>query len=99
MPFSCNLSPNGFRIPGILLNNMLNNIGQQDDGTGGNILLWKRKAEKYLIDSGLTYTIIHPGGLLDEAGSLRELVLGLDDSQLGTENRSIPRADVASLLV
>ena len=22
-----------------------------------------RKAEKYLIDSGLTYTIVHPGGL------------------------------------
>lgn len=28
--------------------------------------VWKRKAEKYLIDSGLTYTIVHPGGLIDE---------------------------------
>lgn len=28
----------------------------------GNILMWKRKAEQYLIASGLTYTIIHPGG-------------------------------------
>jgi hypothetical protein len=41
-------------------NNFLNMIGN------GNILLWKRKAEKYLIDSGLNYTIVHPGGLIDE---------------------------------
>ncbi|WP_017713479.1 NAD(P)H-binding protein [Prochlorothrix hollandica] len=25
----------------------------------GNVLVWKRKAEQYLLDSGLTYTIIH----------------------------------------
>jgi uncharacterized protein YbjT (DUF2867 family) len=37
----------------------LNEIG------GGNILQWKRKAEEYLIASGLTYTILHPGELLD----------------------------------
>jgi uncharacterized protein YbjT (DUF2867 family) len=66
---------------------------------GGNILLWKRKAEKYLIDSGLTYTICHPGGLLDEAGGLRELVVGVDDEQVGTDNRSIPRGDVAEILI
>ena len=40
--------------------NFLNTIG------GGNILVWKRRAEKYLVDSGLDYTIIHPGGLTDE---------------------------------
>jgi hypothetical protein len=28
--------------------------------------VWKRKAEKFLIDSGLTYTIVHPGGLTDD---------------------------------
>merc|ERR1711865_1235836 len=33
------------------------------------------------------------------AGGVRELVVGVDDSQLGTDNRSIPRADVASVLV
>lgn len=38
--------------------NTLNKIGD------GNILVWKRKAEMYLKDSGLTYTIIHPGGAL-----------------------------------
>lgn len=40
--------------------NMLNRIG------GGNILLFKRKAEEYLIAQGIDYTIIHPGGLIDE---------------------------------
>lgn len=35
-------------------------------GRTGNILVWKRKAEEYLIASGLNYTIIHPGGLGDE---------------------------------
>jgi uncharacterized protein YbjT (DUF2867 family) len=45
----------------------LNTMGKGTMGTGGgggNILLWKRKAEKHLIASGLDYTIIHPGGLL-----------------------------------
>lgn len=32
---------------------MLNALGRDENGKGGNILLWKRKAEKYLIDSGL----------------------------------------------
>ena len=68
---------------------MLNGLGR-DDGdpavhreadpeTKGNILQWKRKAEKYLIESGLTYTIIHPGGLVDKPGGCRELVVGVDD--------------------
>ena len=79
--------------------NPLNNFGRDETGKGGNILLWKRKAEKYLIDSGITYTIIHPGGLVDEDGGKREIVVGVDDKQLGTENRNIPRADVAELLI
>jgi uncharacterized protein YbjT (DUF2867 family) len=82
--------------------NMLNGIGRKEspDGSikGGNILLWKRKAEKYLIDSGLPYTIVHPGGLIDEAGGKRELVIGVDDDNVEGE-RSIPRADVAEVLV
>ena len=61
--------------------NMLNGLGRKTlaDGSteGGNILLWKRKAEKYLIDSGLPYTIVHPGGLLNEPGAVRELVVRL----------------------
>ncbi len=75
--------------------NFLNTIGRRPDGTGGDILLWKRKAERYLIESGLTYTIIHPGGLVDEPPSARELVVGVDDEMLQLQSRSVARADVA----
>ena len=78
----------------------LNTIGRAPDGTGGNILRWKRKAEKYLIESGLTYTIVHPGGLTDEQGGMRELVVGVDDKfDPSTTSRMIPRADVADVLI
>mmetsp|Transcript_6026 Transcript_6026/g.15426 ORF Transcript_6026/g.15426 Transcript_6026/m.15426 type:complete len:320 (-) Transcript_6026:165-1124(-) len=79
--------------------NFLNQIGLKPDGTGGQILLWKRKGEKYLVGSGIDYTIIHPGGLLDEEGGKRELVLGVNDELLARTSRSIPRADVAELCV
>lgn len=82
--------------------NMLNSIARETlpDGStkGGNILLWKRKAEKYLMDSGLPYTIVHPGGLINEPGGKREIVIGVDDERTEGE-RSIPRDDVAEVLV
>tara|TARA_B100000524_G_C23513485_1_gene321436 strand:- start:10 stop:198 length:189 start_codon:yes stop_codon:yes gene_type:complete len=53
---------------GTQADNFLNTIGLKEDGTGGQILMWKRKAEEYLIASGITYTILHPGGLLDKPG-------------------------------
>eukprot|EP00933_Yihiella_yeosuensis_P002495 TRINITY_DN10422_c0_g1_i1.p1 TRINITY_DN10422_c0_g1~~TRINITY_DN10422_c0_g1_i1.p1 ORF type:complete len:290 (+),score=65.37 TRINITY_DN10422_c0_g1_i1:77-946(+) len=71
----------------------------------GNILLWKRKAEMYLIDSGLNYTIIHPGGLLPHMGSKvvpggeRELVVGIDDELMDRKSRCIPREDVAEVVL
>jgi len=77
---------------------MLNALGRDENGKGGNILLWKRKAEKYLIDSGLPYTVVHPGGLLNEAGGKRQLCIGVDDNRDKGE-RSIPREDVAEVLV
>ena len=50
--------------------NFLNSIGKvEGDELSGDILLWKRKAENYLIKSGLQYTIVHPGGLLDKEGN------------------------------
>lgn len=75
--------------------NFLNTIGD------GQILVWKRRAEKYLIDSGLGYCIIHPGGLKDDEGGMREIVLNVDDIFLEDKAgpRSIPRADVAELCV
>ncbi|MEM8832811.1 MAG: SDR family oxidoreductase [Cyanobacteria bacterium P01_G01_bin.19] len=75
----------------------LNRIGN------ANILVWKRKAEQYLIDSGIDYTIIRAGGLLDQEGGVRELLTGKDDELLNNPPdgipTSIPRADVASVVV
>lgn len=74
-------------------NSNLNRLGN------GNILQWKRKAEQYLIASGLEYTVIHPGGLIDEAGGQRELLVGVDDELSKLPSRSIPRDDVARLSI
>jgi hypothetical protein len=78
-------------------NHMLNQIGN------GNILVWKRKAERYLIESGLDYTIIRAGGLLDKPGGVRELLVGKEDELLNHPPNgiptSVPRADVAAVVV
>jgi uncharacterized protein YbjT (DUF2867 family) len=80
--------------------NFLNSVGKRPDGTGnGDILLWKRKAEKYLVESGLDYTIIHPGGLVDTPAGQQEFVIDVDDSLMQRKSRSISRADVANLCV
>ncbi|CAN1275334.1 Uncharacterized protein At2g37660, chloroplastic [Linum perenne] len=76
---------------GTNLNHPLNSLGN------GNILVWKRKAEQYLADSGLPYTIIRAGGLQDKEGGIRELLVGKDDELLQTETRTIARADVAEV--
>ncbi|MCM1983255.1 SDR family oxidoreductase [Lyngbya confervoides] len=69
----------------------------------GNILIWKRKAEQYLIDSGLDYTIVRAGGLIDEAGGERELIVGKHDTLLTNPPKgiatTIPRSDVAEVVV
>ena len=78
-------------------NHPLNRLGN------GNILVWKRKAEQYLIDSGIDYTIIRAGGLLDKPGGARELLVGKNDALLNDSLNgiptSIPRADVATVVV
>ena len=61
--------------------------------TLGPVLAEKEKAEKYLIESGLTYTIIRPGGLKSEAATGNG-VLTEDARIAGT----IHRADVAQLV-
>jgi nucleoside-diphosphate-sugar epimerase len=84
-------------------NHPLNGLGKvrNADGTssGGDILKWKRRSEVYLIDSGCPYTIVHPGGLLNEPGNERELCVGVDDVVPGTTNNSIPREDVANVMI
>ncbi|MFP4297382.1 MAG: SDR family oxidoreductase [Spirulinaceae cyanobacterium] len=78
-------------------NHPLNRIGD------GNILIWKRKAEEYLMQSGIDYTIIRAGGLLDQPGGVRELIVGDNDELLAHPPddipTSIPRADVAEVVV
>ena len=78
-------------------NHPLNSLGN------GNILLWKRKAEQYLIDSGIDYTIIRAGGLLDKPDGRRELLVGKDDHFLTSPPddipTSIPRGDVANTVI
>jgi uncharacterized protein YbjT (DUF2867 family) len=69
----------------------------------GKILIWKRQAEQYLVDSGVDYTIIRAGGLLDKSGGVRELLVGKDDELLYNPPNgiptSVPREDVAEVVV
>jgi uncharacterized protein YbjT (DUF2867 family) len=80
--------------------NFLNSVGKDKDGNGnGDILLWKRKAERYLVESGLEYCIIHPGGLTDGPAGVEDFVLDVNDILLERKKRSISRSDVANLCV
>ncbi|KAK9057305.1 hypothetical protein SSX86_022140 [Deinandra increscens subsp. villosa] len=78
---------------GTNLNHPLNSLGN------GNILVWKRKAEQYLADSGIPYTIIRAGGLQDKEGGIRELLIGKDDELLETETKTVARSDVAEVCI
>lgn len=79
--------------------NFLNAVGKTNGKGHGDILVWKRKAEKYLIESGLDYTIIHPGGLNDKPGGVEDYRLDVDDKLYRLPKRSICREDVARLCV
>lgn len=59
------------------------------------ILLWKKQAEDYLQNSGLTYTIVRPGGLKNEDTPLPLVMQGPDSLFEG----SIPRQKVAQVCV
>ncbi len=54
----------------------------------------KRRAELYLIDSGLPYTIVRPGGLVNDPAT-NDVRVGRGDTITGR----ISRADVAQVLV
>lgn len=59
------------------------------------ILYWKKQAEDYLISSGLTYTIVRPGGLKNEDNS-DPIVMTSADTRF---DGSIPRDKVAEVCV
>ena len=79
----------------------LNAIGRSEGETSprkGNLLKWKRAAERYLMKRCF-FTIVHCGALIDEKGGRREIVWDTDDALLRTNYRKIPREDVAEVLV
>jgi len=59
------------------------------------ILVWKKQAEEYLQQSGLTYTIVRPGGLKNEDNSDQVVMSSADTLFDG----SIPRTKVAQVCV
>jgi len=59
------------------------------------ILVWKKQAEEYLQKSGLSYTIVRPGGLKNQDNSDRIVMAGADRLFEG----SIPRTKVAQTCV
>jgi uncharacterized protein YbjT (DUF2867 family) len=71
-----------------------------------NFVLWKRKAECYLMSCGIDYTIIHTGTLLPidgyttlASGGGHKLYAGIDDSLLEDERKvsTIYREDLAEV--
>jgi uncharacterized protein YbjT (DUF2867 family) len=61
----------------------------------GNILVWKLKGENALRASGIPYTVVRPGGLLDTAGGATGVKVFQGDD-LRNQGR-IARADVATV--
>ncbi len=59
------------------------------------VLFWKQQAETYLRNSGLTYTIVRPGGLKNE-DNLDSIVMSSADTLF---EGSIPRQKVAQVCV
>ena len=63
----------------------------------GDVLKWKFKGEEYLRQSGLSYTIVRPGGLQNMPGGMMEIVFQQGDP-VGPD-RLVTRADVAAITV
>ena len=61
----------------------------------GNVLVWKGRAEDYLRESGLTYTIVRGPGLRDNPGGQKPIVL----EQGGSGRRLLEREDLATVTV
>jgi uncharacterized protein YbjT (DUF2867 family) len=59
------------------------------------ILVWKKQAEEYLRKSGLTYTIVRPGGLRNDENAFPLLMKQADSLFEG----NIPRTKVAEVCV
>ena len=62
-----------------------------------NVLIWKAKGEQAVRDSGVAYTIVRPGGLINEEADKGQVVALQGDPRL--DSAVIPRADVAKVCV
>ena len=60
-----------------------------------NVLLWKLRGEDALRDSGVPYTIVRPGGLVNTPGGEQALVFAQGDTASGR----ISREDVALICI
>jgi len=79
----------------------LNDVGRKKDDPdmkNGNILKWKRAAERYLMKRCF-FTILHAAQLSDEKGGRREVIWDTDDALLRTDYRKIPKQDVAEVIM
>lgn len=65
----------------------------------GDVLKWKLKGEDYLRASGLAYTVIRPGGLLNDTAGKGDIAFEQGDRRFGGSALTIPRADVAIICV
>jgi uncharacterized protein YbjT (DUF2867 family) len=63
----------------------------------GNVLRWKAKGEQALRDSGVPYTIVRPGGLINTPGGEARVIAVQGDPIMDAAR--IPRADVAEVCV
>jgi uncharacterized protein YbjT (DUF2867 family) len=65
----------------------------------GNVLVWKLKGEDHLRASGLPYTIVRPGGLLNEPAGKGDIVFEQGDRKFGGSMLALAREDVAIVCV
>ncbi len=82
---------------------LMSSIGAGDENPAtplnrmfGMVLSWKGKGEAHLRASGVPYTIVRPGGLVDCAGGNEALRIGAADSSLSGR---VCRADVALVMM
>ncbi len=63
----------------------------------GNVLIWKARGEQALRDSGVPYTIVRPGGLVNEPGGRSQIVAIQGDPEM--DRVYIGRADLATVCI
>lgn len=83
---------------------LLTAIGVTDPQSPANkifkgALEWRFKGEEHLRDSGLDYTIVRPGGLVDDPAGVKGVVLAQGDDWRRFRGSTITRGDLAKVLV